>query len=617
MISPTLAAQIRALRQQADASTVPGGLLAWWGRNDFPDGVDRTPCLTQRDWETWYGALQQAALPGTTLAPLPLLKAPTVTLRPDEPVPVALAHFDLQVPLPALRAQALACAAAGTALDEPLPPLSACLAPQRAFLASALLHDQWGHEPPAARGGRVGYCFDRRFFLTNRPGPLPATLDFDAGDGRGFQTVALDSSLDAVYPAGTECAQACVRLRIAGQALCAHFSVTLSAQPAAPAADGSWPLKAANGNTGTAFVYLATNESKLTQPILVAEGFPGGYASDYLYDMLNQHGMADALRAAGHAIVIVGFDNGLDRIQANAQVMQAAIETAMARTGDALVVAGVSMGGLIARYALTEMEAQSRPHRTRIFLTIDTPHGGAYTNVCDQWFAQYFKPASPQAALTAYALDSPANQQFVMHWVHGDQAGPSPLRMQFLSDLVALGNYPQQARRLAVSCGRGDGQRFLAPHQRGLRWTGSPFASAALWTLPQGSDADLVAEGHCLLADGSTAARLDLASAVGWEGAPGGQNVYTAQAAEIARSLGCGEIELAIARNCSVPTVSALDMSISPFAPVPPPGSGTSPFDDYICCEDNQLHLQFTPAVKQWLLDRLDPATPLPAQDRP
>ena len=55
-----------------------------------------------------------------------------------------------------------------------------------------------------------------------------------------------------------------------------------------------------------------------------------------------------------------------------------------------------------------------------------------------------------------------------------------------------------------------------------------------------------------------------------------------------------------------MPTVSALDLSISPFEPVPPPGSGASPFDDYICCECNQLHVQFTPTVKRWLLEQLN-----------
>jgi hypothetical protein len=246
------------------------------------------------------------------------------------------------------------------------------------------------------------------------------------------------------------------------------------------------------------------------------------------------------------------------------------------------------------------------PHNTCIFLTIDTPHRGAYTSLCDQWFAQYFATSSPLAAMFSMVLDSPANQQFLMTWVHGDRAQPSPLRQQYLRALDAIGGYPKQPRKLAISSGSGDGRRSFPPLAPALEWSGSELVSARLWTLPEdGATARVIGEGYSLLADGSVPSSFQVASNVSWEGTPGGQNIYNFDSAAIAAGIGYGTVRDPIPGSCSVPTVSALDLSIGPFVPVPPPGSAASPFDDYTCCESNQPHVQFTPRVKLWLLDQL------------
>lgn len=379
----------------------------------------------------------------------------------------------------------------------------------------------------------------------------------------------------------------------------------MSAQPAAPAPDETWALRGANGNAGKAYVYRAHGQAQLSHPVIVAEGFPGGYAYDYLYGLVNQWGVLEALRGSGSAVILLSSANGMDLIQNNAQVAEACIAECSRRTSDTLVVGGMSMGGLVARYALADMEARSVPHHARIFLTIDTPHRGAYTNLCAQWFAHYFAKASPTAAAFSAALDSPANQQFVMRWYHAASAQESPLRTRFLAALDAIGGYPQQPRRIAVACGSAGGQRSIPPHELALDWSGNASASARLWTLPEGSAPTIVAQGYSALADGSEPATFSTASDVSWEGAPGGQNIYVEDCAGIAKGIGGGTIANPVPQTCSVPTISALDLSISPFDPVPPPGGGASPFHDYTCNECNQHHLQFSPKVARWLLDQL------------
>lgn len=565
-----------AQRDAALARGVPCGMLAWWGRTDFPDGSASAPRLTQPQWESWYAGLQQAALVPQQFVALDAVKAMTVELRPDGPLPVAIANFRL------------------TTLD----PTNA---EQQAFMACPLLHEQWGLSTPTYRSRTVRFSFDPRFYFCNSGAPLPDCFDFDPGDGQGFRRVSLGDQLSVTYAS-----EGCVNATLRCGTLESGFSLQLSNQPAPPAADEVWQLQAANGSRGTAYVYRAHGQSTLTKPMIVAEGFPGGYPCDYLYEMLNQHDTLEALRKVGYDMILLSFANGMDLLQNNAQVMQACIGLAMQRTAAPLVVSGVSMGGLIARYALAEMETLGQAHNTRLFLTIDTPHRGAYTNLCNQWFAQYFASASPMARGFSALLDSPANQQFVMAWFNGQSVQVSPLREQFMQALAAHGNYPQQPRRLAIACGTGDGQRCLSSHQLAMDWSASPLAGARLWTLAESTEAcTVIAEGYLALADGSVASSLSDNSALSWEGAPGGQNLYNFYSASIAQAIGYGEVSAPIAKTCAVPTVSALDLPNNPFEPIPAPEDGVSPFDDYICCETNQLHLQFTPKIKDWLLDQL------------
>jgi hypothetical protein len=603
-INPALAAQINQLRAQASPASVPGGLLAWWGRTDFPDGSSPAPALTQRQWEGAYVLLQRAALAPGILPPLYAVQGLTSAFRPDGPLPIAVASLRLAACRPAFRDAVLAAATKGSALTPPLPSLGDCIQPARAFLAAGLLHDQWGLDQPVFRSRVVTYLLDERFFITTPGDPLPDLIELDPADGSGARPIAFGESRVAAYPRGAT-PVATLRCRYGASVLEARFTVPLGDQPAAPAPDQTWSLYGPPFNTGKAYVYLGAGHDALTNPLIVSEGFPGGYPYDYSYDLLNQHGTLEALRTSGYDVILLSYDNGLDLIQNNAQVAVACIQQALAATKAPLVVGGVSMGGLVTRYALAFMESHGMPHRTRIYFSVDTPHRGAYTSIGDQWFAHYYAPALAEAAAFAMLLDSPSNQQFVMRWLHGDSTQASPLHEGLLEQLRYLGNYPQQPRRLAIACGAGDGVRDLAPHQPLLSWNGSPFVGLQLWSLPEGEEPDVIAKGYCFVTDPSAAGTLTGASRYSWEGAPGGRNVYNRDAAMMAAGLGCGAVSDPVGRSCSVPTVSALDLDLSPFVPVPPPASGASPFHDYTCSPSNVPHLMLTPETSAWLLAKL------------
>lgn len=608
-VNSALAAQINALRAQASAETVPSGLLAWWGRIDFPDGVAQVPTVARGEWDDWLLRLQIAQLAAGAVPALPSVSAMIAAFRPDGPMPIAIADYRVAVARDALVQRVRSAASADAALDPPPGDLRAEIEDRNAFVACALLHDQWNLAEPEYRGRDVTFLLDERFYFRNPGDPLPASVEIDPGDGVGWRTVQFGGTLSVQY-AMVDSADVTVRCVTRGVARSAHFRVKLSGQPAAPVPDDTWTLRGTNGSAGTAFVYRAPGHADVVHPVILAEGFPGGYTYDYLYELVNQHGTLEALCDAGYDVVVVGFANGFDIVQNNAEVVVACVAEAMRRTPNPLVVGGVSMGGLVSRYALAAMETRGERHNTRIFLTIDTPHRGAYTNVCDQWFAHYFRTSSPEAKLISMVLDSPANQQFMMYSVVDGRVQVSPLRRQFVEALAKVGNYPQLPRRLAVACGSAGGQRSLKPHLLALEWSESPFIFARLWTLPEGKDrTEVVAEGYSFLADPPVPGSLSVAMEVSWEGAPGGENLYNFDADQVATCLGFGTLFDPIPRTCSVPTVSALDLDADPFEPVPPPGSGKSPFHDYICCEKNELHLRFTPEVKAWLLNRLGTPT--------
>jgi hypothetical protein len=477
------------------------------------------------------------------------------------------------------------------------------LTTSRVCLASAIQPAQFRATNPTHRGTTVDFCLSSCGIVLGPNCATPESIEFDAGDGRGFRPVVVDETMRASYPAaGTYTAQ--LRASIDGAVRTLPFVVDVSALAPPPAPDETWGV-----DGGTAWVYRCAGRPRVQHPVVIAEGFPGGSTWQVLHDLVAQAGLLDGLREAGYDVVLVGFTDGTRRIQDNAEVVRQVIARAHVDTDESMVVGGVSMGGLVTRYALAEMEHEGADHRTAVYLSIDTPHGrGAYTALSAQWFAHSFAAISPAIAEFGQLIDAVSNQQFMMSWVRNGEALESPLRTEFLADLRRVGWYPQRPRKLALSCGRGDGVSAGDGSVVTLDWTGSPFVGARLESLPTSANA-VVASGWSPLLAAEPLPDLIVDTDVSWELVPGGQNVYNAIAAGAAAAIGCGTIVTAQPVSCSVPTVSALDLDIHPCAPVPAPGSVGSPFDDYLCCDTNQIHLTITPAMSAWIIEQLGAPT--------
>jgi cytochrome P450 len=609
---PALADQIRALLDQATPKVVPGRLLAWWGNTTFPTGTAPAPALTQPLWEATYMRLENAALEQGAIRPLASIEAATRDLRPDEPLPIAIASFRVAVPKAPLAERFVADAVNGGAPGALPSGLGDAIETRHAFMATAFMHGQWDRDTPVHRGRRVRLRLDKSFHFTNPNASLPTAVAVDLGDDHGFRPAKFGDVLEAHYAKG-DSAEIAVRCTYGADAFEARFKLAISDDPAPPRPDATRPLQA-NGPDGepdalgVAWEFRIDGRKEIVNPVILVEGFPGGHPCDYMYELLNATGLIDDLRSAGYDVVIVGLANGMAPIQRNAQVLVEYLRQVRTRTPQPLVVGGVSMGGLVSRYALAWMEKEGDEHGTATYLSIDAPHRGTYTSLGVQWFVHALAPYAPGLAPFSGLLDSPSNVQLMIAWLHEGDVGRGALRDQLLTDFDKIGGYPKVPRKLAVSCGRGDGVGGHATAgTQTLSWQREPFISMTLNTLP-GADG-VVADGSWFVAQPPLAPLPD-PRLPSWETVPGSQNNYNARVAAIASAMGCGTVEADSTNGltCCVPTVSALDLDQDPRIAI---GQDKGPFDAHTCSPDNLEHLALAREVTEWIVDELGAPPPV------
>ncbi|MFD7598936.1 hypothetical protein ACFV6D_38685 [Kitasatospora sp. NPDC059812] len=263
----------------------------------------------------------------------------------------------------------------------------------------------------------------------------------------------------------------------------AWFTSALSGERAGRDADVTWELTGSpykgQTATGQAAVYYANPKIGLRKPFLFADGFnygPSDLPGLFAYFSTAADGgpgLFDQLLSRGYDIVLIGFTERHTHIQANAGVVIDAVFRSIAeRIGDErLTVGGVSMGGIITRYALAKLETERMDHQTGTYLSFDSPHNGAWIPLVLQQMAYFFEdytPAGPDGVKQADLIRSPAAQQLLWAWVEnakysGPVATSSDLRKEFLADLARVGNFPQIPRKLGVSNGRRDGAGLPLP----------------------------------------------------------------------------------------------------------------------------------------------------------
>ena len=103
-------------------------------------------------------------------------------------------------------------------------------------------------------------------------------------------------------------------------------------------------------------------------------------------ESIDNYNLRDNLDLAGYDIVYLDYAKGTDYIQNNAYLLQDVIKWVNDNKigPEPNVVLGVSMGGLVARWALKDMEDRSEDHQVRLNISMDSPHNGAYVPLAAQ-----------------------------------------------------------------------------------------------------------------------------------------------------------------------------------------------------------------------------------------
>jgi len=364
---------------------------------------------------------------------------------------------------------------------------------------------------------------------------------------------------------------------------------------------------------GTAWVFYAHENTRLTRPVIMADGFNTGPSSlGFSWTALELSGypMISELRRRGRDVILLGFDERSASILYNAQAAEAAIIRAIAERGgeEPLAVGGFSMGGLVTRYALASLEHQQVDHQTALYWSYDSPHRGAWIPIALQAFAHYTRTLDDRFS---NQINSTAAQQLL--WRHITEWDSTPeeskLRMDFLAALEQVGGWPRRPRLIGVANGVGNGSwTGIEPGAVALEGTGWAITPTKLYVQGPG-DPQLVADLRVL----TPKQQVFTSGLPTIDGAPGGTlegfGILAAELGKLSPLLGMKATAI-IPSHCFVPAVSAVairnvDTDADLYTNIDMLPATESELHEFKCASQNEEHTKITEELCTWIFDRL------------
>jgi len=272
------------------------------------------------------------------------------------------------------------------------------------------------------------------------------------------------------------------------------------------------PISATTEHSGgkIQIAYSSTNTTgTLRKPLIVAEGFdasgvmPGVRNMDIntflstntyssfgtIYVPYSTGMLTNYIDASQYDIVYVDNNNGVDDIRRNAKLFEAAIDWVNANKigTESNVVMGISMGGLVARYALRKMEMEGKVHQARKYISVDSPHKGANVPVGVQAAVRHLEGLNLKAFFITLVnstdinanlkgavnlLNSKAAKQMLMYQVTKDLNFDNSEYVSFMNEYDNMG-FPQKCENVAITDGSGYGTKTFDPETKLLEFNES------------------------------------------------------------------------------------------------------------------------------------------------
>ena len=231
----------------------------------------------------------------------------------------------------------------------------------------------------------------------------------------------------------------------------------------------------ATGVVGGEYAIFMGCDGILDKPIIIAEGFDPG--NDVGIDLLVSYYRAnlEIFTRNGYDLVFVNYSDGRDFIENNAEVLKRVIQDINnKKVGHAeinkLSIIGVSMSGLVGRWALRQMENAGQNHEVARLICLDTPHKGANSSPGVSYVAADFASRGIVSGfLYAFlynivpelsSINSPAAQEQLLF--QNTSMTPHVYFSLFQNALANLGNggYPSQCKNIAFVNGSLNGGNF-------------------------------------------------------------------------------------------------------------------------------------------------------------
>ena len=283
-----------------------------------------------------------------------------------------------------------------------------------------------------SNNGTISVMFRSELFYTNTSKTI-SSLQLDFNDGQGYRSITLNTPFSKTYTdTGYKRWKIKLNCTDASSYECfAEFRVSRVASSnniAGRYSDGppdivqtfnAVPGVHWGGTVSVRFSRRGTERS-LNKPFIVVEGYDASNVAPlirtdpytfqrFVFDLENEPGtnynFSEALDVnAGYDLVFVDYNNGTDDILRNAALLQQVINWVnTVKAGnpnpEQNVVMGISMGGLVARYALAQMTKAPAQFplgtQTRLFISFDSPHRGANVPLSLQYLFQFLVNLPP------------------------------------------------------------------------------------------------------------------------------------------------------------------------------------------------------------------------------
>jgi len=187
--------------------------------------------------------------------------------------------------------------------------------------------------------------------------------------------------------------------------------------------------------------------SSLNYPCLVVEGFDAQNTSFPQSYYKIGSSFFDQLRTYDRDVLILDFADGGKGISENAQFVKSALSyiNSIKTETNSIVLAGLSMGGVVCRYALAEAEQNSQNLNVSLFFSIDAPQQEA---VIDNNFQNYIKDHDQGTANPS--LSSMAAKQMLRYNTY-DPSGATHTNFYVGLNQLNGNGYPHLSRNVGVS----------------------------------------------------------------------------------------------------------------------------------------------------------------------